>query len=109
MKYIDFTAGGKDYKLRLSIRNTIALERVLGCNPLMIFGSGDRMPTITEMVNILHFSLRQYQHGITMSDTQDIFEAWVEDGNTPADFIQVIVDIYKVSGIIGNDDKSEKN
>ena len=107
--YIDFTAGGKEYKLRMNIRNTVALEKLLGCNPLMIFGTGDRIPTITEMINVLHFSLQQYQHGITLNDTQDIFEAWLEDGNTPTDFIQVIIDIYKVSGIISNDKAEEKN
>lgn len=107
--YIDFTAGGKEYKLRMNIRNTVALEKLLGCNPLMIFGTGDRIPTITEMINVLHFSLQQYQHGITLNDTQDIFEAWLEDGNTPTDFIQVIIDIYKVSGIIANDKAEEKN
>lgn len=107
--YIDFTAGGKEYKLRMNIRNTVALEKILGCNPLMIFGTGDRIPTITEMINILHFSLQQYQHNITLNDTQDIFEAWLEDGNTPTDFIQVIIDIYKVSGIIANDKAEEKN
>ena len=107
--YIDFTAGGKEYKLRMNIRNIVALEKILGCNPLMIFGTGDRIPTITEMINVLHFSLQQYQHGITLNDTQDIFEAWLEDGNTPTDFIQVIIDIYKVSGIIANDKAEEKN
>lgn len=109
MKYIDFTAGGKEYKLRLNIRNTVALEKILNCNPLMIFGTGDRIPTITEMTYILHFSLQQYQHNITLNDAQDIFEQWLEDGNTPTDFIQVIIDIYKVSGIIANDKEDEKN
>ena len=104
MKYVDFTVGEKEYKLRLNIRNTVALERVLGCNPLMIFGAGDRIPTIGEMCSILHFSLQQYQHNISMNDAQDIFE---ECGNTPTDFIQVIIDIYKVSGIIANDEEGK--
>lgn len=107
MKYVDFTVGEKEYKLRLNIRNMVALERVLGCNPLMIFGSGDRIPTIGEMCSILHFSLQQYQHNITMNDAQDIFEEWLEYGNTPTDFIQVIIDIYKVSGIIANDEEGK--
>ena len=105
--YKDFTAGNKEYKLRLSIRNTVALEKQLGCNPLMIFGNGDRMPTITEMTIILHFALQQYQHGISLTDSQDIFEEWLNDGHTATDFISVIIDIYKVSGIINNDE--EKN
>lgn len=108
MMYVEFSAGNKDYKLRLNIRNTVALEKVLGCNPLMIFGNGDRMPTISEMIAILHYSIQQYQHSITMNDTQDIFEEWLNDGNTPTDFIQVIIDIYKVSGIIARED-AEKN
>lgn len=107
MMYKDFTAGNKEYKLRLSIRNTVALEKQLGCNPLMIFGNGDRMPTITEMTIILHYALQQYQHGISLTDSQDIFEEWLNDGHTATDFISVIIDIYKVSGIINNDE--EKN
>lgn len=108
MMYIDFNAGEKAYKLRLNIRNTVALEKMIGCNPLMIFGNGDRLPTISEMVYVLHFSLQQYQHGITMNDSQDIFEEWLNDGNTPTDFIQIIIDLYKVSGIIAKD-SNEKN
>ena len=107
MLYTDFHAGNKDYKLRLSIRNTVALEKMLGCNPLMIFGNGDRMPTITEMTTILHFSLQQYQHNLTMTDSQDIFEEWLNDGNAITDFVAIIIEIYKVSGIIKNEE--EKN
>lgn len=107
MNYIDFTAGNKEYKLRLSIRATVALEKQLGVNPLMIFGSGDKMPTITEMVYILHAALQQLNHGITLDNAYSIFEEWLADGNTITDFIPVIIDIYKVSGIIKQD--TEKN
>ena len=107
MNYIDFIAGSKEYKLRLNVRNTIALERQLGCNPLAIFGNGDQLPTITVMVQILHASLQQYQHGITLNDAYDIFEEWLADGNTVAEFLPIIIDIYKASGIIKTD--SEKN
>lgn len=109
MMYKEFSAGNKEYKLRLNIRNTVALEKMIGCNPLAIFGGGDRLPTISEMVAILHYSLQQYNHGITMNDTQDIFEEWLNDGNTPTDFIQVIIEIYKVSGIIARDEEAGKN
>lgn len=110
MMYIDFNAGGKAYKLRLNTRNTIQLEKQLGCNPLAIFGDGSTLPTLTAMVNVLHASLQQYNHGITLADTYDIFDEWLEDGNTSTDFIQIIVDIYKASGIIKEDKgKNEKN
>lgn len=107
MMYIDFNAGGKEYKLRLNTRNIVALEKQLGCNPLTIFGNGDTIPSITTMVTILHSAMQQYNHGITLTDAYDIFDAWLADGNVTTDFIPVIIDIYKVSGIIKND--NEKN
>lgn len=109
MMYYDFTVGDKTYKLRLNTRNTIALEKTLGCNPLAIFGKGDTIPTVSAMVAILHASLQQYQHGITLNDTYDLFDKYLDEGNTSTDFIPVIVEIYKVSGIIKEEGNYEKN
>jgi hypothetical protein len=108
MVYVDFTAGNKDYKLRLNTRNTVALEKALGCNPLAIFGNGEEIPTITTMVNILYFSLQQLNHGISLDEAYNIFDSYLDDGNTVTDFITVILDVYKVSGIIRATD-NEKN
>lgn len=109
MLYYEFLVGDKTYKLRLSTRNTVALEKQLGCNPLAIFGKGDTIPTVTTMVNILHYSLQQYQHGITLNDAYDIFDEYIANGNTSTDFIPVIVEIFKVSGIIKEEGNNEKN
>lgn len=103
MNYVDFTAGNKDYKLRLNTRGVVALEKQLGCNPLAIFGNGDTIPTITVMVAILHASLQQYNHGISSNDAYDIFDAWLEDGHNTVDFVNVILEIYKASGIVPNE------
>jgi hypothetical protein len=108
MNYIDFTAGNKDYKLRLNTRNTILLEKQLGCNPLNIFGDGETIPTITVMVAILHASLQQYNHGISLNDAYDIFDRWLDDGNSTTDFIPVILEIYKASGIIPKDNQEDE-
>lgn len=108
MMYVDFNAGNKDYQLRLSTRNTVMLEKQLGCNPLAIFGDGDTLPTVTTMVNVLYASLIQYNHGITLNDAYDIFDAYLADNHTAMDFISVILDIYKVSGLIPRDN-DEKN
>ena len=108
MMYIDFEAGNKTYKLRLNTRNTVLLEKQLGCNPLNIFGDGEEIPTITAMVAILHSSLQQYNHGIGLTDAYDIFDAWLDDGHATTDFIPVILDIYKVSGIIPKEKDNEE-
>lgn len=115
MLYVDFTAGNKDYKLRLNTRNTVLLEKQLGCNPVAIFGSGeglDALPPITTMVAILHASLQQYQHGISLNDAYDIFDKWLDDGHATTDFLNVIMELYQVSGIIPKANEiedSEKN
>lgn len=110
MLYFDFEAGNKAYKLRLNTRNTVALEKALGCNPVSIFGTGDTIPTITTMVTILWASMQQYHHGISLNDAYDIFDAYLEE-HSATDFIPVILEIYKVSGIIGSGsgENNEKN
>ena len=103
MNYVDFSAGNKEYKLRLNTRNVVALEKALGCNPVAVFGDGDTIPSITAMVTILHASLQQLNHGITVTDAYDIFDAWIMDGNNMVDFVKIILDIYKASGIVPNE------
>ena len=110
MMYVDFTAGNRDYKLRLTTRDVVALEKQLGCNPLMIFGNGDKVPTITTMVQVLNAALQPMNHGITLDDAYDIFDEYLNDGHIVTDFIAVIVEIYKVSGLIKNSgENTEKN
>lgn len=103
MLFYEFTVGDTTYKLRLNTRNIVSLEKALNNNPLGIFGKGDRIPTVTEMVSILHYSLQQYQHNIDVNDAYEIFDKYIEAGNTSVDFIKVIVEVYKVSGIIKED------
>ena len=108
MMYYDFEAGNKVYKLRLNTRNIVALEKQLGCNPLAIFGDGTTIPQVNTMVNVLWASLQQYNHGISLNDAYDIFDSYIESGNGMTDFIQVILEVYKVSGLI-KADSTEKN
>ena len=110
MMYVDFTAGNKNYKLRLTTRGVVALEKQLGCNPLMIFGNGDKVPTITTMVQVLNAALQPMNYGITLDDAYGIFDEYLNDGHIVTDFIAVIVEIYKVSGLIKNSgENTEKN
>jgi hypothetical protein len=108
MNYVDFCAGGKEYKLRLTTRAIVQLEKQIGRNPLMIFGNGEEIPTITNMVNVLYFSLQSLQNGITLNDAYDIYDTYIADGHTTTDFIKVIIDIYRASGIIPTEE-AEKN
>jgi hypothetical protein len=107
MNFIDFEVGGKTYKLRLNTKNTIMLEKQIGCNPLSIFGNGEEVPTITAMVAVLHASLQQYNHGISLMDAYDIFDAYISEGHSSTDFIPTMIEIYKASGIIPKESAAE--
>lgn len=108
MNYVEFEVNNKTYKLRLSTRNMVLLEKQIGCNPLSIFGEGGTIPTVTVMVTILHCALQQYNHGISLNDSYDIFDEYLAEGHTTIDFVSVILDVYKASGIIPKDNE-EKN
>lgn len=108
MMYHDFEAGGNAYKLRISTRNVVMLEKQLGCNPLMLFNEGE-MPTITAMLQVLHASLQDMHHGMSMNKVYSIWDDYLADGHTPADFLAVLVEIYKVSGLIASGEVDEKN
>ena len=109
MLYVDFKVKDKEYKLRLATRNIVALEKAIGKNPLSIFGTGDEIPSITTMVNILFYSLQQFQHGIDYNDACNIFDNYLEE-NSMTDFLTVILDVYRVSGIMrDNKGTDEKN
>ena len=107
MLYVDFQAGTNEYKLRLNTRAIVTLETKLGCNPLSIFGNGDTIPTITVMVNILHASLQHFHHSITLEKAYSIFDEYLED-HAMTDFIPVIIDIYKQSGLIREGQAAEQ-
>ena len=107
MMYVDFNVKEKNYKLRLATRNIVALEKATGCNPLSIFNNSEELPPITTMVTILFHSMQKFNHGISLTDAYDIFDEYLEE-HSATDFISVILDIYKVSGIIREDKEVEE-
>lgn len=109
MLYTEFIVGDNTYKLRLNTRNIVALEKQINMGALTIFGDGERVPTVAEMVTILNYSLQQYHHGLNINDAYNIFDEWLAQGNSATDFISVIVDVYKVSGLFKDGGSAEKN
>lgn len=117
MLFLDFKVDKEVYKLRLTTRNVISLEAKYGCSPLALF-EGEQIPKISVLADILHAALQTYHHSISLDDTHAIIDTWVEQGNSLTDLIYVVLELFKVSGIIpkdvniknpGKKEKTEKN
>jgi hypothetical protein len=97
------------YKLRLDALRVFQLEEALGRkSPLTIFADTE-MPSLTNLLLVLHYSLQAYQNGIKKEDTYSIFDKYIEDGNTLVTLIPVIIEVFKVSGLIPKDVEAVKD
>lgn len=100
--YIELIIGGESFKLRLTTRASVMLEKALGYNPigmLMDIDSG-KMPKLTDCLIILQAMLQTYHHGYTLDKVYDLFDRYVDDGNSLFDLIPVFVEVFQQSGYI---------
>ena len=111
--FAELRIGNEEYRLRLNTRASISLEKTLGKSPLAVFMELDNgeMPKLSDMLAILHACLQPYNHGITLDKTYDLFDRYVENGNTLFDLIPVFIEVFQESGYIskGNGEEAEKN
>lgn len=101
MRFTEFKVGGKEFKLRAGASQIIELEKKLGGrNPLSILMAveGGELPTVTQVLLILHASLQKFQHGMTFEKVLDLYDEYVEEGHSYTDLIPVMVDVFKTSG-----------
>jgi len=97
--YYTITIGKKDLKLRLDARSCVDLERKMGKSPLAIFTQADKaLPKLEDLISVLHGSLQKYNKEFTLEKTYDLYDEYIEEGNTFTDFIPIIMEIFKVSG-----------
>jgi hypothetical protein len=103
MLYTELKIGEESYKLRLTTKNSIQLERALGYNPigmLMEIEKG-KMPRLNDILIILHSMLQTYHHGMSMDKVYDLFDAYAEkEGKSMFDLIPVFVEVFQQSGYI---------
>lgn len=112
MLYTELNIGEKEYKLRLDARGCVALERKLGKSPLSIFMQAQEgsLPTLEQIILILQASMQKFHSGITENNVYDLYDAYIEQGNTFTDLISVVLEIFKVSGFFKEEDvKNPKN
>lgn len=107
--HVDFTAGNRTYKLRLTTKGIVSLEKELGYNPLQMFMGIDEdvLPKFSDMIKVLHQMLQTYEHGITENDTYDIFDIYIADGHTMWDLIPVLIEVFQEAGFLPKEDGAD--
>ena len=67
----------------------------------------EQLPMAEEVVLVIVSG--KPKRNITLDNAYSIFDEWLADGHTVMDFLAVIIDIYKVSGIIQQEQETAKN
>lgn len=98
-----------DYSLRLDARRTVELEKKLGKSPLSIFmgAKEGQLPSLGELLLVLHASLQPLQHGIKEDDVYAIYDKFIAEGKEFKDLIPIIIDLYRECGLLPKEDAVE--
>lgn len=102
MLYTELYIGGDAYKLRLTTKASVALEKALGYNPismLMAIDNGE-MPKLADVLIMLHSMLQTYHHGYSLDRVYDLFDKYVAEGKGMFDLIPVFVEVFQNSGYL---------
>lgn len=107
--YTTITVNDEEYKLKLTTQEIIRLEKKHGSlfNFLAHMGNG-AMPPLETLLDILHGAMLKYNSNVKMNDVYTIYEGWQDEGHSFVDFIQLIIEIFKVSGFIPDVQKEEE-
>ena len=108
--YVELKIGENEYKLKMKTRQVVALEKSLGKSPLNILMEAQDgvLPSIEDMLMILAASLQQYHHGFDLDKVYDLYDEFVDAGNTMLELIPIIIDVLSVSGYIKMDVAKEE-
>ena len=103
--FTELRIGDEAYKLRLTTKNSIALEKALGYNPISMLMDIDNgvMPKLGDVLIVLQSMLQPYHHGMTMDKVYDLFDVYVDDGKSMFDLIPVFIEVFQQSGYISTE------
>jgi hypothetical protein len=108
--FVELQVGEKVLKLGMKTRQVVALEKALERSPLNILMDAQEgaLPSINDMLIILWAALQQYEHGYNMEAVYDLYDEFIEAGNTMMELIPIVIDVLSVSGYIKMDEPKQK-
>lgn len=114
MLFTTWTIGKEEYKLRLNVRAMVELEQKVKTNPLNKFvevANQGNIPELGFIILVLHAAMTPYNHSITLDDTYDLCDKYIEEGHDLTDIIALLMEVFKTSGFIKEEtqEEAEKN
>lgn len=108
--FTELTINGEIYKLRLTTKASVSLERALGYNPITMLMDIEKgkMPKLNDVLIMLQAMLTTYHHNMNMERVFDLFDEYVADGGSLFDLIPVFVKVFEQSGYISSSSNKEE-
>lgn len=106
MNYEVIEIKGKEYKLRLRAIDQISLKNKLGKSLLEVVSSMQESDNPLEafdlelLIIILTYALKAHHKEVKEKEVYDLFDQYVDEGNTMFDLFQVIMKVFAVSGVL---------
>lgn len=97
IRFTTFCAGGEEYKLRLTASSIMQIEKKLGKS---IFEALEQIKTnmVETVVTILWGALQPMNANMSLEKSYEIFDRYIDEGNSMEDFMQVISRLFEASG-----------
>lgn len=105
MNYYELQVGETTYKLKLTARELVKLEKSIGGSPINLFmkmNQEQSMPELDGMLLILHHAIVSYQKNV---DVYELFDNFVDEGGDLTKLIEILVEVMKVSGLFPKEEK----
>lgn len=100
--YKELMVKGKQYNLRLTTKNSIQLEKALGCSVIEWFSKIDdtALPKLEDLMIVLHYMLQSLNHGMTMDKTYELYDDMIEDGYDMYDLFNIFIEVLSLAGYL---------
>lgn len=98
--FATWDVGGRTYRLKLRTSAIVELEARYKTNLMNIMGAGEGgMPALSVMLDVAHAAMKEWQHGISKTEVQNLFQQYVDEGGSQLSFYtSVYMEIFTVSG-----------
>lgn len=109
--FTELTIGGETYKLRLTTRTSVQLEKALGFNPIdiLIGVENGKMPRLADCLTLLQYMLLDMHHGFNADKTMELYDSFVADGHNMFELLPVFTEVFEKCGYltVGEESKGE--